>query len=91
MTDTRNRRSAGFTLLEVMLVMLILGMLVGVGIYGYSKSQEKAEKQSTAITVAELENAVRQYRRVVRSYPEESDGLNALTTPPDEDAPKARS
>ena len=82
MNKTRNRRAAGFTLLEVMLVMLILTMLVGVGIFGYTKSQAKAEKQSTRILVKEVENAVRNYRRVVRHFPDDDEGLNLLISPP---------
>lgn len=82
MNKTRNRRAAGFTLLEVMLVMLILTMLVGVGIFGYSKTQAKAERQTTRLVINDVENAVRNYRRVVRHFPDEDEGLNLLISPP---------
>ena len=90
MNKKRTRWAAGFTLLEVMLVLLILAMLVGVGIFGYGKSQTKAEKQTTLILVTELGDAVEHYRRVVRAYPPAEDGLEALVTPPDEDAARDR-
>ncbi|MFW6154995.1 MAG: type II secretion system major pseudopilin GspG [Planctomycetota bacterium] len=85
MNKTRNRRAAGFTLLEVMLVMLILTMLAGGAIVGYVKVQAKAEQDNTQITVDRVEEAVNHYRLTVGTFPDEDEGLNLLITPPSDE------
>ncbi len=86
MNKMRNRRAAGFTLLEVMLVMLILTMLAGGAFVGYVNVQEKAKRDNTAITIQKVEEALKRYHLLVGVVPDEDEGLNLLINPPSDEA-----
>ena len=76
------RRDRGFTLIEIMAVVLIMGLLmsvVGVNI----KSQIDRARLSTARTqIAQLESALEFYRMDNGRYPSSEQGLKALVTKP---------
>ena len=83
----------GFTLVEVLLVILILGMLGGVAIYALMGTRERAKKDTTAALIDEVEKALDTYNMHVGHYPTEAeDGLPARRTKPhaeeDEDGEK---
>ena len=73
-----NRREAGFSLIELLIVMVILGLLASlVGPKMFSKLG--MAKQKTAKTQIEmLMTALDSYRLDVGKYPSTQDGLNAL-------------
>ena len=50
--DRHNQK--GYTLLEVMAVVVILGVLVSIAVYRYDRLSDAAEKQSLAIGIREL-------------------------------------
>jgi general secretion pathway protein G len=89
-TGARRRRSArrvragaGFTLVEVLLVILILGMLFGVLIVAIMPAREKARSDTTKLLLDQVENAMERYQMDIGHYPtEEEGGLNALLTKP---------
>ena len=90
MNKTRNRRSAGFTLLEIMLVLLILTMLAGGAVVGVVKYQARAERDTTLLTVTRIEEAVNQYRLAVGAFPDEDEGLQMLIAPPSDEVQAER-
>ena len=88
MKAQRKRRS-GFTLIEVLLVLLILGMLATVAIVGYSGIRENARIDATRLKLKQIEQALELYNSTIGHYPSEAEGgLKALTTKPtfDEEA-----
>lgn len=77
-----NRRSRGFTFMEVMVVLLIIGLIsavVGPNIYGmFKKSQQKAAQ----IQLHELHRSLKLFKMDQGRFPTESEGLDALVSPP---------
>ena len=76
----RNQR--GFTLIEIMVVIVIIALMGGiVGPAIFSKVQQ-AEETRVAQDIRAIENALKLYRLDNFDYPGQSDGLDALMTEP---------
>lgn len=72
------RARAGFTLLELLVVLLIIALLAGyVGPRLFSQV-DKARVKSAKAQMKTLADAVTQYRLDTGHYPSEQEGLNAL-------------
>jgi len=84
--QTRSRRSA-FTLIELLLVMVILAILAGVVINKFGGIQERAKDTRAKTDIANIKNALEQYKIVNGSYPTTEEGLNALVVKPAGDLP----
>ncbi len=78
MKRKRSRRH-GFTLIEVMLVLLILVILASLGVVTYSNIQKKALRNAARAQIGPIEHAVEQYQLEVRNYPQD---LQSLIEPP---------
>ena len=76
-------RSSGFTLIEIMAVVIIMGLLMGiVGVTVFSRVD--AARQATArIQIKQIENALEFYRMDNSHYPTTEEGLEALASNPD--------
>jgi len=75
-------RSRGFTLLELLVVIVIIGLLVsyvGPRLFG---EVGKSKVQVTRAQMDSFEKALDQYRLDTGHYPTTEQGLNALVTPP---------
>jgi general secretion pathway protein G len=78
-----NRRNArGFTLLELLVVLVILGLLVGVVAPRFFGQVGKSEVKVAKAQIKSLEDALDQYRLDVGRYPTTEQGLAALNTQP---------
>ena len=84
--DTLNRRKKrrrGFSFIEVMVVIIILGLLSSiVGVYLFD-SAEKAKADSTKTQIKGLETALDLYRLHNSRYPSSEQGLKALLGKPE--------
>ncbi|MCA0357510.1 MAG: type II secretion system major pseudopilin GspG [Proteobacteria bacterium] len=82
--ETRRRRArrAGFTLVEMMVVIVILGLLATVVAINVLPNQEKAMKGKARADVSVLEQALESYRLDNFAFPTTEQGLSALVTPP---------
>lgn len=78
----RRRAEAGFTLVEVMVVIVIIGLLATVVMINVLPSQDRAMKEKARADVAVLEQAVETFRLENLSFPTSEQGLQALVSPP---------
>ncbi len=76
------RRVPGFTLLELLVVIVIIGLLVGYVAPRYFSQVGKSEIQVTKAQIDALDKALDQYRLDTRRYPTTEQGLHALVTKP---------
>jgi general secretion pathway protein G len=76
------RRDAGFTLLELLIVLVILGLLIGYVAPNYFKQEDKSRVQTARAQIKALEDALDQYRLDVGRYPTTEQGLAALNAQP---------
>jgi general secretion pathway protein G len=88
---TKRRRRAGFTLMEILLVLAILVVLGSLVTFGYVTIQRNAMMDSAKTQIRMFEQAVDMYRLDVGKYPSGDQGLQALRLqPPDAPANKWR-
>lgn len=78
----RRRKRAGFTLVELMVVIVIIGLLATVVAINVLPSQDKAMVGKARADIAVLEQALETYRLDNLTFPEDSQGLQALVTAP---------
>ena len=72
----------GFTLIEIMVVLVILGILVGfVGVKIMGKPEE-ARRMKARVQIDSLETALKLYKLDNGVYPTTEQGLQALVEPP---------
>lgn len=77
-----NRLRRGFTLLELLVVMVIIGLLVGYVGPRYFSQVGKSEVKAARAQIDGLEKALDQYRIDTGHYPSQEAGLAALVTKP---------
>ncbi|HZR69199.1 MAG TPA: type II secretion system major pseudopilin GspG [Burkholderiales bacterium] len=75
-------RPGGFTLLELLVVVAIIGLLVGYVAPRYFGQVGKAETATARAQIDALEKALDQYRLDTGHYPTTEVGLNALVAKP---------
>lgn len=85
MTQRSVRSNAGFTLLELLVVMVIIGLLAGYVGPKYFQQIGKSEVKTAKAQIAALEQSLDQFRIDVGHYPTTEQGLNALMTNTDND------
>jgi general secretion pathway protein G len=76
------RTSAGFTLLELLVVMVIIGLLAGYVGPKYFSQIGKSEVKATRAQIDGLAKAIDTFRLDVGRYPSTEEGLKALITRP---------
>ncbi|MDX3882958.1 MAG: type II secretion system major pseudopilin GspG [Sphingomonas sp.] len=78
------RRSAehGFTLVELMVVIVIIGLLTTIVAINVLPSGDKARVEKAKADISLLEQAMEMYRLDNLTYPGTADGLQALVAPP---------
>lgn len=83
------KRNAGFTLIEVMVVVVILGILAAVIVPKIMDNPDKARVVKAKQDVQALKNALDLYKLDNYSYPSTDQGLQALVQKPG-GSPEAR-
>ena len=79
---TRPASEAGFTLVELMVVVVILGLLATVVMINVLPSQDRAMREKAKADISTLEQAVETYRLEMLTYPTTAQGLQALVQAP---------
>ena len=75
-------RVAGFTLLELLVVIVIIGLLAGLVAPRYFDQVSKSNTKIAKAQIDSLEKALDEYRLDVGSYPTTEQGLESLNTRP---------
>ncbi len=73
---------SGFTLIEIMVVIVILAILAGLVVPKVVGQSDKARVKTTETALATVSNALDMYKVDNSRYPTTAQGLEALTTPP---------
>ncbi len=76
------RYRKGFTLIELMVVMLILSMIAAFALPKYFGKVDKAKQQAAFAQIEIFGTALDTYRLDVGEYPTSSEGMEALITKP---------
>ena len=78
----RRRPSSGFTLLELLVVLVIIGLLAGYVAPRYFSQVGRSEVKVAQAQINSFEKALDTYRLDVGRYPTTEQGLNALLVRP---------
>ena len=79
----RRKAQAGFTLIELMVVIVIIGLLATVVVINVLPSQDRAMVEKARADIGRLEQAIELYRMDILAYPSIDQGLEALADAPD--------
>ena len=75
----------GFSLLELMAVMVILGLISAVAVPSVYKHIRKGKQQTAKTQIGIIESALESYRMDTGDFPSQSQGLAALRSDPGTD------
>ena len=79
----RHRRQHGFTLLELLVVLAILGLLIGLVAPAVLRQLGSAKEKTAHLSIERLESVLDMYKLDVGTYPTTDQGLEALLVRPD--------
>jgi general secretion pathway protein G len=78
----RHRDDAGFTLLEMLVVLAIMGLLAAIVAPQVLKYLGTSRTQTAKVQIQNIDAALQLYRLDVGRFPTQDEGLNALVTAP---------
>ena len=84
------RKNSAFTLVEIMVVIVIIGILAAAIIPQFIGTTEDAKINTAKADVSQLENALERFNLNLDRYPTGEEGLKALTEAPPGDEGKWR-
>jgi len=89
-TTTFKRKQAGFTLLEIMLVVGIIVIILGVAISRLGNTTGVAKDMRVQADIQAISTQLKLYESMNGFYPTTEQGLQALVTPPESDPKPTR-
>jgi general secretion pathway protein G len=82
----KQHAKGGFTLVEIMVVVVILGILAATIIPQFMGTTDDAKVAAAKDTVAQLESALERFNVNMDRYPTSEEGLKSLVEKPGDDA-----
>lgn len=76
------RSTSGFTLIEIMVVIIILGILVGLIVPRFMEKPEKARVVKAKLQIESISAALKEYKLDNGNYPTTDQGLQSLVEKP---------
>lgn len=83
LSKTRTNSSSGFTLIEVMVVVVILGILAAIIVPRIMGRDEEAKRTKAAVDIKGIEQSLNLYKLDNGAYPSTEQGLEALVKKPE--------
>lgn len=87
-TRINRKRNAAFTLTELLVVVIILGVLAATIIPQFMGTTQEAKESAAKANVSQLETAVERFNIHLDRYPTTEEGLQVLLDPPQGDEKK---
>ncbi|KAA0874389.1 type II secretion system major pseudopilin GspG [Nitrincola tapanii] len=78
-------RASGFTLLEMIVVLVIIGLLAGLVGPNLFRQADRAKVQTAETQISMIRGALHAFRLDVGRFPTEAEGLNALVRAPSDE------
>lgn len=78
----RTRPARGFTFLEIMFVVVIIGVLLAVAIPRFTGKTQRARERATELQMRNISLALKEYEMEIGTFPTSSQGLEALIRRP---------
>jgi len=82
------KKRSAFTLMELMIVIVILGLLAGLVLPNIMGKGEDAKRKLVCIQMKNVQEALKSFKFDNGSFPQTEEGLQALLKNPDEDTYK---
>ncbi len=76
------RRQSGFTLIEIMVVVVILGLLAALVVPNIGSNVSEAQRTAARTQIGQIEQTLQMYHLHNGFYPSTQQGLEALVTAP---------
>ena len=89
-TQVRQQKRRGFTLIEIMVVVVILGILAATISQQFIGTTHDAKVTAAKSAIAELESALERFHLNMDRHPTSEEGLKVMVEPPSTDATKWR-
>ena len=74
--------SKGFTIVELLIVIVIIGILATIGFVAFSGAQNKAKKSSAESTLSQVKSKLGEYNAENDTYPADKAAVKAFLTSP---------
>jgi len=68
----------GFTLIELMIVVVILGLLSSIAVYSYTRYLDRAKQQTARLNINQFIGGLDQFYAANGRFPDNQEGLKAL-------------
>lgn len=85
MNQKKRMHRSGFTLVELLVVIVILMVIGTISMQTFRKEPDKARVQAARTSFSQLETALERFKLNTSRYPSEDEGLLALVAMPEND------